>query len=69
MSTISITHHPMPMAIAATAVVAAVAVGTTVMSHDPAATQAPTGDAHSGFATHHYRHFQTTSGGKVMTGN
>ena len=60
MGTISITHHPMQVAIAATAVVVAVAVGSTVTLHDPASVQVSGSGSHPG-ATHHYRHFHTTS--------
>jgi hypothetical protein len=66
MNTTTVSHHPAPFAAAAAVVAAfaAITVGSVVASHDSTTSQVPTHPT----VTQHYRHFSTTSGGKVMTG-
>ena len=66
MSTMTITHHPIQLAIAATVVAAAVAVGVTVASHDSTSAQAPGGQ--STVTTPHYQHVPPLHGGSVQMG-
>jgi hypothetical protein len=72
MSTASITHRPLPMATAAAAVVAAIAVGSVLVAHDSTGSEPQqSGTQHTqlfpdppaGFVWH-----PTTSGGHVMIG-
>jgi len=72
MSTTTLTHHHVPMAAVAAAVVA-IALGGVAFSiaHDSSGTVAPSDQQHHSVvqSRHGYGPFQsTTSGGRVMTG-